>query len=198
MNFFSFTFQFFFKTEKILQKIVYWLNLIYNKQNYSWILGIGTDYNLKRITFAMAEHCDSDLHFAGRFTLSSELFKNMRCVSEAADTECDDVKILDEDKMKRHIIDCLVALRRVQRFKRMHKICKENEQYETAKRRIFASAISMIIDEQSPIESDQDIFSSLLAPFPGKKKRTDDHSWLPMHLKHLFLGIKSEKRTFMK
>jgi hypothetical protein len=47
----------------------------------------------------------------------------------------------------------------------------------------------MILDEQSPIESDQFILSLLLEPFPDERKKTDGCSWLTMHFA-LALGNK--------
>jgi hypothetical protein len=129
----------------------------------------------------MSNHCNNDDHFNGSISSSIELFKNMPCLAEGADIECDGVKILDEEKIRCHILDCLVAFRRVQRQIRRLKMSSGNEQYESAKKRIFASAVSMILDEETPIESDQCVFSTLLASFPDKDKRADGRGWLPMH-----------------
>ncbi len=70
----------------------------------------------------------------------------------------DILKTLDEDKMRCLILDCLVALRQVQKQKEIEKI---NHCYENTKNRIFFSAVSLIIDDKVSIDSDQHIITSL-------------------------------------
>jgi hypothetical protein len=50
------------------------------------------------------------------------LFQDANClINEAVDDDDDDNddEVLDEDKMRCHILDCMAALRRVQRRKRV-------------------------------------------------------------------------------
>lgn len=129
----------------------------------------------------MAHRFSNDDHFQGSITSSAELFMKMQCHSANANTNRVKMEDLDEDMMRCHILDCLVAIRRLEREKRVLKISGGNEPYECAKRRIFKSSVSMILDEQRPIESDQRIFSLLLQPFPDEDKNTDGRSWLTMH-----------------
>jgi hypothetical protein len=127
---------------------------------------------------------NNDDHFNGAIHSSIELFKKMLCLTGAADDiERVEIEMLDEEKMRCNILDCLVALRRVQRYKKdlamsrkllgmkFTEMSRKNVQYESAKSRIFASAILMILDEQRPIESFP--LTLLLAPFPDTEKMID-------------------------
>jgi ankyrin repeat protein len=142
----------------------------------------------------MAKQSSNDDHFDGPIDLTIELFKKMECTSGClpeigTKRQKEAIKMLDAEKMRCHILDCLVALRRLQREERLLKIINGNGQYECAKKRIFASAVSMILDEEGSIESDQNVLSLLLKPFPDTVKMTDGRSWLPMHFA-LALGNK--------
>jgi hypothetical protein len=102
----------------------------------------------------MVNHFNNDDHFKGSITSSSELFMKMQCLSGNVDTNCVKIEDLDEDKMRCHILDCLVAIRRVETEKKMELITSiENERHECAKRRIFASSLSIILDELRPTEN---------------------------------------------
>jgi hypothetical protein len=120
-----------------------------------------------------------DDSFSGSVRSSYNLFYEMKCNSGDSKRSCVlpmDLKPLNEDKMRCHILDCLVALCRVQRAKDVDEI---SHRYESTKRRIFAAAVSLIID--GILNSDQHIISSLLESFPDSGKRTDGRSWLPLH-----------------
>lgn len=104
---------------------------------------------------------------------------------------------LDEDKIRSHILDCLIALRKVQKEKRERRELRKsffrkmvaakkistdiNYQLESAKNRIFASAVKVIIDDKKTAESDQHILTSLITSFPDNAKMIDGRSWLPLH-----------------
>jgi hypothetical protein len=117
---------------------------------------------------------------------SHTLFKETKCT---IDTNVDhgndgvnvyDMKALDEEKIRCHILDCLVALRRVQKKKKTININSGDGDYESAKNRVFEAAISMImVDEQSV--ADDRILTSLLASLPDDEKMTDGRSWMPLH-----------------
>ncbi len=101
----------------------------------------------------MAKQSSNDDHFDGPIDLTIELFKKMECTSGClpeigTKRQKEAIKMLDAEKMRCHILDCLVALRRIQRYERILEISNANEQYECAKKRIFASAVSMILDEE--------------------------------------------------
>jgi hypothetical protein len=91
--------------------------------------------------------------------------------------------MLDEEKMKCLIIDCTVALRRIQRKKeekRKDKINSGREQYTSANNRVFVAAVSMILDDNESLDTDPAL-ANLLLPFPNKNKMTDGRSWLSLH-----------------
>jgi hypothetical protein len=65
--------------------------------------------------------------------ISSLLFKKLICVN--------DLQLPDEDRMKCHILNCIVALRRMQTGKNTNRVSSADKQYESAKNRIFAAAL---------------------------------------------------------
>jgi 16S rRNA G527 N7-methylase RsmG len=74
----------------------------------------------------MANCFNNDGHFNGSITSSSELFMKMQCLSGNTDKNCVKIEDLDEDMMRCHILDCLVAIRRLEREKRVLKISSGN------------------------------------------------------------------------
>jgi hypothetical protein len=130
----------------------------------------------------MNQRSNDDL-FAGCTNLSCQFFKELKClIADYIDDnsgECD-LQMFDVDKMMCHILDCLVALRKIQRGKRILKMSK-NEQHEKAINRLFASVISTIMSDEESVEGDHRILISLLASFPDKEKMTDGRSLLPLH-----------------
>lgn len=144
---------------------------------------------------------NSDDLFMGNTRASYDLFVEMKCTLVASDKlpfKMDPFN-LDEDKIRCHILDCLVALRRVQREKMIKefrylkkqaslkgkKIMQINHQLESTKSRIFASVVSIIIDDKGPIENSH-IVKSLLQSFHDREKMTDGRSWLPLHIAAAF------------
>jgi hypothetical protein len=136
---------------------------------------------------------DRDGLFLGPLKDSYDLFTELGCIINAPDQK-DLLMTLDEDKMRCLILDCLVALRQVQKQKRIEKI---NYRYECTKNRIFVSAVSIIIDDKVSVESDQHILISLLASFPDRKKMTDGRNWLPLHFA-VALGDRVSEDDFHK
>jgi hypothetical protein len=145
---------------------------------------------------------DSDNLFTtlGKMGIKSsiDLFHELKCVSALEqnltlrESRFMDIFALDEDKIRSHILDCLVALRKVQKekqswtyfFRKMvaaKKIKDINYQLESAKNRIFASAVKVIIDDKEPAEGDQNILTSLITAFPDNNKMIDGRGWLPLH-----------------
>jgi hypothetical protein len=131
--------------------------------------------------------------FQGPIGLSCLLFKESRCVIDyGADDNDISLHMLDENKMRTHILDCVVALRRVQKEKSIKKISSGDEDHESAKNRVFTAAITMIMDDSESVDADP-VLISLLAPFPDKEKMTDGRSWLSLHLA-LALGDKVDEK----
>lgn len=119
--------------------------------------------------------------FEGCIRRSYNLFLEMKCITAVAKNKSLDLETLDsldEDKMRCHILDCLVALLRVQKRKKKLEI---RHQHECTKRRIFALAVSAIIDDKE-LEGSDHILSSLIVSFPDTAKMTDGRSWLPLHI----------------
>jgi hypothetical protein len=120
-----------------------------------------------------------------RLKQSTDLFREMKCVN-------DDTNNVDYDKMRCHILDCLAALRRLQRDSR---ICGSRtateEQHESAKNKVYAAAIPTTMDDNG--HGNHYILTFLLSPFPDKNKITDGRSWLPLSFA-LALGDKIEEK----
>jgi hypothetical protein len=148
----------------------------------------------------MDDQSDDDYCLDGYFGLCYRLFKETQCIiNDVVDNENDDsnndddeyaddeinvrkLETLDEDKMRCHILDCLAALHRVQREKRTRRISSGDKEYESAKRRVFSSAVTIVMEFEESVIADQHDLRSLLPCFPDKEKMTDGRSWLPLHL----------------
>ena len=117
-----------------------------------------------------------------RIKASFKLFDMLKCCSSSLSEDIGDndaaLALVDEDKMRCHILDCLTALHLVQ-LQRENKIgAASNENLELVKRKVFNEAISIVVDD----EFDNDaIFNAILSAFPDVKKMSDERSWLPMH-----------------
>jgi hypothetical protein len=138
------------------------------------------------VELIMVDHIDNDDHFQGSISLSYKLFKDLKCVIddpfEVDEDGKENLLLMDEDRIRGHILDCLVALRRVQKAKRIIKTSMANKQYEIVEQRVFASAVSTIMDDGECSDARHSILTSLLAPFPDNEKMTDGRSWLPLHI----------------
>jgi hypothetical protein len=119
--------------------------------------------------------------------LSFKLFDDLKCGiydgpsvdKEYSDVTCNDAELtlLSEDKMRCHIINCLVALQCVLRLKsgRLFSNC---EKYGSVKRKVFAAAISMILHEE--IDRDRKDVEMVLSNFPDENMISNGQSWLPI------------------
>jgi hypothetical protein len=148
----------------------------------------------------MVNHDGNNNRYEGPISPCYTLFEEMQCfvdidiVYEYDDDDNDDfdrvtLANLDLDRMRCHILDCLVALRSVEKKKRILKINREDEEYELAKSRVFNSAIPMIMNDKETVDDNNHILAPLLSPFPDKEMMTDGLSWLPLHFA-LALGDK--------
>jgi TolA-binding protein len=105
-------------------------------------------------------------------------FKEMGCLIDKNNDVNDsdiDIEMLDEEKMIRLLLDGLAALRIVQREKeekRKDKSSSGQQQHESAKDKVFAGAISMIMDDDKFLDADPALANHLL-PFPDKNKMAD-------------------------
>lgn len=109
----------------------------------------------------MVKH-DNDKRFWGDIDLSRKLFMEL-CDKNDGDGKYElETLDVDEDKMRCHVLDCLTALHKVQREKRIREISSGDKKYELAKRRVFSSAISMIMDDEESVGVNYDILNSYL------------------------------------
>lgn len=91
----------------------------------------------------MMKNRNNDDRFNGSSLLNSyNSFKQLKCINDGDTDENNsevDHPMIDEDKMRCHILDCMVALCTVQKKKRTHKTNSAQKQYDIAKDRVFVS-----------------------------------------------------------
>jgi hypothetical protein len=89
--------------------------------------------------------------------------------------------LLEEDKMRCHIMNCLAALRVVEIQRKIIRkaIDTDVEKREIARRKVFSAACSVMIDTE--FDNDEVVVNAILSSFPGESKMFDERSWLPMH-----------------
>ena len=122
--------------------------------------------------------------------------------AEDFDAEDFDITLLDERKMKTHILDCAAALGFVQQERvRQGKplILREGEQpltkeTQAASHRIFATVAKSILDQELTYEgavilSPHEGMKQLLRAFPDDSKLTDGRGWLPLHWAVVIDGV---------
>ena len=120
-------------------------------------------------------------------------FINLKCVKSGhenlnADAEDFDISLLDETKMRAHLLDCAAALDLVEKERvRQNKplILQEGEQplsaaTETALKSIFTTAAKYFLDPSTGPPSNYGM-EQLVRAFPDDKKLTDGRGWLPLH-----------------
>jgi hypothetical protein len=57
-----------------------------------------------------------------------------------------------------------------------------DEDYQSAKRRVFTSAVSVMMNDKVTDDSNLHVLASLFKAFPDRGKMTDGRSWLPLHM----------------
>jgi hypothetical protein len=97
--------------------------------------------------------------------------------------------LVDIDKMRCHIINCLTAMHLVEAETKQKEAFVDNDDYELAKRKVFNAAISIISDDK--FDSDEALVKSILLYFPisDERKVSDERSWLPQHFA-IALGVR--------
>jgi hypothetical protein len=134
---------------------------------------------------------DDDLR---RLKASLQLFDKLECCSSNLNGNFNNVDaalvLVDRDKMRRHIFNCLTALHLVETQIRGSDETVDDENYELVKGKVFNASISMIIDDK--FDSDEEIVSTILSsfPFPDERTVSDECSWLPQHFA-LALGVRN-------
>ena len=124
-----------------------------------------------------------------------DLFKELDCLrdGDAGELEISDVGRLDEEKMMARALDCVAAVREIQRvrvgLKQPLKLGEDGDALtaaqQEARNKVFRAALTMIAkglmhdgDEQDDPGSSLD---QLLMAFPDSSKLVDGRGWLPMH-----------------
>jgi hypothetical protein len=128
-----------------------------------------------------------------RLKASLQLFEKLECCSSNLNGDFDNVftalALVDEDKMRCHIFNCLIALNLVHTEKRKND-SEDDDKYEMVKGKVFNAAISMILDDK--FDSDEAVMKTNLSgfPFPEESKICDIQSWFPQHFA-VALGVKN-------
>ena len=126
-------------------------------------------------------------------------FIKLKCVKGGhkewlnADAVDFDITLLDEKKMKTHILDCVAALGIIQQklvSQEQPSIMREGEQSlakaeQEALNKVFKASLStmataMLQDGTEP-HTQRNSADRLLRAFPDELKQTDGRSWLPLH-----------------
>jgi hypothetical protein len=135
---------------------------------------------------------DDDLR---RLKASLQLFNKLECCSNNLNGNFNNVDaalaLVDRDKMRRHIINCLTALYLVETQIGGNDETVDDENYELVRGKVFNASISMINDDK--FDSDEAIVSTTLSsfPFPDEGNVSDERSWLPQHFA-LVLGVRGK------
>jgi hypothetical protein len=119
---------------------------------------------------------------------SLQLFDKLNCCSSSLNGDFDNVfkalALVDEDKMRCHIFNCLIALNLVHTEKRKNDTADDGN-YEMVKGKVFNVAISMILDDE--FDSDEAVVKTTLSSFPF----SDKQSWFPQHFA-IALGVRNK------
>jgi hypothetical protein len=113
---------------------------------------------------------------------SYELFDKLKCCSENLNGDFSDeetlLALVQEDKMRCHILNCLAALTviQIQRKIKQKAVDIDNERRELVKRKVFGAACSMMFDSEFEVG-----YETIISSFPDEGKMSDERSWLPMH-----------------
>jgi hypothetical protein len=125
---------------------------------------------------------------------SLQLFDKLNCCSSSLNGDFDNVfkalALVDEDKMRCHIFNCLTALTLVHVENRKKDTAVDGN-YEMVKGKVFNATISMIFDDES--DSDEAVVKTIFSsfPFPDENKIADEQSWFPQHFA-IALGVRNK------
>jgi hypothetical protein len=112
-----------------------------------------------------------------------QLFLKLNCFSNDLIEYINDIdamlELVDEDKMRCHIINCLTSLRIVHIERINREMISDMKSNESMKIRVFNAAIAMIVGEDC--ECEEAVLSAILTGFPDERRICDERSWLPQH-----------------
>ena len=115
-----------------------------------------------------------------------EQFIKQKCVKDPtkklnANANDFDLTQLDVDKMKDHILDCLVALGKIQQ----ELFVDQDDETHAASNKVFKESLSItataMLHDGTPKPEQSIAVDALLEAFPDESKRTDGRGWLPLH-----------------
>jgi ankyrin repeat protein len=133
---------------------------------------------------------DEDLR---RLKASLQIFDKFECCSSSLNGDFDDVftalALVDEDKMRCHIFNCLIALNFIHTEKRKTDTA-DDDNYEMVKAKVFNAAIPMILDDE--FDSNEAVVKTILSSFifPDGNIIADKSSWFPQHFA-IALGVRN-------
>jgi hypothetical protein len=118
-----------------------------------------------------------------RIKASLQLFDILKCCSGTLKGKFDNVdaalRLVDVDKMRCLIINCLIALHLVQTAQSNAREDSDNETCEIVKSRVFNAAVSMITSHE--FNRGEAVVETILSSFPDEKEVSGERSWLPEH-----------------
>jgi hypothetical protein len=120
-----------------------------------------------------------------RIMAAFQLFNKLKCCTTCRDLDGDfdnydsALALLDEDKMRCFIINCLTALHLIQIQRAKHVVAGNDRKVELVKRKVFSGAVSVIINDE--YQGDQTIMDTILSVFPNESRMFEETSWLSMH-----------------
>jgi hypothetical protein len=113
-----------------------------------------------------------------RTKASFQLFVRLKCCRTDLNVDFDNdtaLALMEIDKMRCLILNCIAGLCIVETEK-SKKNGSEINKHELMKRKVFAAAVSMMMNYESVTSKDQD---AIISAFPDEM--TDERSWLSMH-----------------
>jgi hypothetical protein len=125
-----------------------------------------------------------------RIIAAFKLFDEFKCYSTCMPrSDLDRVfdaslALVDEDKIRCLIINCLAALHLVQIERAKTEVTADDRKVDLVQRKVFNGAVSMIVNDD--LNRDQAVEDTILSAFPHKSKTFEVASrngmcWLPMH-----------------
>jgi ankyrin repeat protein len=127
-----------------------------------------------------------------RLKASLQLFDKLGCCSSGINENLNNVDaallLVDIDKMRYNVINCLTAIHLVQTEMRMKEAVVDNDNYELVKSKVFNAAISMISDDK--FDSSEAVVKTILSgfPIPDGRRRSDEWNWQSQHFA-IALGV---------
>jgi hypothetical protein len=145
--------------------------------------------------------------YVSRIKASLHIFDELNCCYSRLNKNIDDVDaalaLVDVDKMRCHIINCLAALNLVEMQMRKqvysdngaHKLIdSDNEKYEFVKSKVFNKAITMIVDDEYDSRNEyadpeldyrnEVVVNTIFSNFP--RSLSDKRSWLHQYFAIVF------------